>query len=142
MKFFLITTGFFLIIPAMLKAQDKNERAVAKATEQLRVAMIEADRNGLENRVSDHLSYGHSSGAVDDKKMFVEKIVSGRSDFVSIELTDQTIQVTGKVAIVRHTLRAKTNDNGNPGEVQLKIMLVWQKTNGRWKLLARQAVKF
>lgn len=142
MKRFFMVAGLVLIIPVILYAQNKNEKAVARATEELRVAMVHADRNELNDLVSDHLSYGHSSGAIDDKNMFVEKIVSGRSDFVSIELTEQTIQVTGKVAIVRHTLRAKTNDNGNPGDVQLRIMLVWQKLHGKWKLLARQAVKF
>jgi ketosteroid isomerase-like protein len=71
----------------------------------------------------------------------VEKIVSGKSDFVSIDLAEQTISISGKVALVRHILHAKTNDGGKPGEVHLRILLVWQKKGGQWKLLARQAVK-
>ena len=75
------------------------------------------------------------------KKTFVDKIVTGKSDFVSIDLSEQTITVSDKTAIVRHLFKAKTNDGGKPGEVQLRIMLVWQKQKGGWKLLARQAVK-
>ena len=121
-------------------AQEK-ENAVAAAVEQLRQAMIDADQSKLESLVSDQLSYGHSSGVIDDKKTFVDKIVTGKSDFVSIDLSEQTITVTDKTAIVRHLFKAKTNDGGKPGEVQLRIMLVWQKQKGGWKLLARQAVK-
>jgi ketosteroid isomerase-like protein len=130
-----------VLSPVVLSAQSNQEKAVAAATEQLRKAMIDADKLALENLVSDKLNYGHSGGAVDDKKTFVEKIISGQSDFVSIDLTEQTIRISGKVAMVRHILNAETNDSGIPGEVQLKILLVWQKQSGKWKLLARQAVK-
>ena len=41
-----------------------------EAIESLRTAMINADKNALENLVADKLSYGHSGGAIDDKKKF------------------------------------------------------------------------
>ena len=122
-------------------AQSQAEKKVSEAVESLRNAMINADKNALENLVADKLSYGHSGGAVDDKKTFVEKIVSGQSDFVTIDLSEQTISISGNTAIIRHILKAKTNDGGKPGEVNLRILLIWQKQNGGWKLLARQAVK-
>ena len=69
----------------------KKETAVANAVEQLRKAMIDGNKAELENIASEQLSYGHSSGYVEDKTEFVDKIVSGKSDFVTIELTEQTI---------------------------------------------------
>lgn len=125
----------------LVHAQSKNEKAVAIATEQLRTAMISGNKADLENIVSDKLSYGHSGGHIDDKKEFVEKLTSGKSDFVRIDITEQTISTSGKTAIVRHILTAKTNDNGKPGDVHLRILLIFQKEGGKWKLLARQAVK-
>jgi ketosteroid isomerase-like protein len=122
-------------------AQSKDEAAIAGAVEKLRIAMIEADKTELESLVSDKLSYGHSGGHIDDKKEFVEKLVSGKSDFVTIDLREQTISISKKTAIVRHILSAKSNDDGKPGEVQLRVLLIWQKVNGRWILLARQALK-
>lgn len=122
--------------------QTKDEKAVADAVEQLRMAMLNADKAALEKIVAEKLSYGHSSGVIDDKKSFVEKIVSGASDFVEIDLAEQTIGLSDDVAIVRHVLNAKTNDAGKgPGEVHLRILLIWQKQKAGWKLLARQAVK-
>jgi ketosteroid isomerase-like protein len=122
-------------------AQSKDESAVAAAVESLKKAMIDADKAGLQKITAEQLSYGHSSGKVEDKTTFIENIVSGKSDFVTIDLTNQTIAVSGDAAIVRHTLSATTNDSGNPGSVKLNILLIWQKQKGEWKLLARQAVK-
>lgn len=122
-------------------AQSSAEKKVAAAVEALRVAMVNADKTALQELTSPALSYGHSSGHIDNQASFVEKLVTGASDFVSISLTEQTIAISGKTAIVRHLLKATTNDNGKPGEVQLRVLLVWQKQGGRWILLARQAVK-
>jgi ketosteroid isomerase-like protein len=103
--------------------------------------MVDANRADLDAIASEKLSYGHSSGKVEGKKDFVENIASGKSDFISIELNDQTISVSGNTAVVRHELHAKTNDGGKPGEAHIKILLVFQKHGGKWLMLARQAVK-
>lgn len=134
----LLITG---LLNQTLPAQTKDETAVATAVESLRKAMVDGNKTVLEALTVNELSYGHSSGKVEDKTSFVDGIASGRSDFVTIELTDQTIKVVGNNAIVRHKLSATTNDGGKPGTVNLSILLVWQKQHKAWKLLARQAVK-
>ena len=117
------------------------EQAVAAAAEKLRVAMIDPTPAALTALVADDLSYGHSGGRVDTKDSFIGDLIAGKSDFVTIAITDQTIKVVGNTAIVRHTLTADTNDAGKPGKVQIKILGVWQQQGGQWKLLARQAVR-
>ncbi|WP_207533112.1 nuclear transport factor 2 family protein [Desertivirga arenae] len=123
------------------KAQTKAEKQVASAVEQLKKAMVDGKKEDLEAIASEYLSYGHSGGKVEDKTAFVEAISSGKSDFVTIDLTEQTIKISGKTAIVRHKLNAQTNDSGKPGSVNLSILLVFAKEHGKWKLLARQAVR-
>jgi hypothetical protein len=116
--------------------------AVAAAAERLRIAMVDPTAAALGALVSDDLSYGHSGGKVDTKASFISDLLDGKSDFVSITITDQTIKVVdANTAIVRHTLAADTIDSGKPGKVALKILGVWQKQGGDWKLLARQAVR-
>ncbi len=131
----------FLISAITMSAQSKAQQAVANAVEKLRKAMIDADKTMLEKLTADQLSYGHSSGKVEDKNSFVANIVNGNSDFVSINLSEQTISISGRTAIVRHIFSAKTNDGGRPGDANIRILLVWQKQKGDWKLLARQAVR-
>ncbi|RYE28765.1 MAG: nuclear transport factor 2 family protein [Sphingobacteriaceae bacterium] len=135
---------FFLLmitISMQTKSQSKEEKQVAVAVQTLNKAMIDGSRSALESIASDALSYGHSSGKIQNKTEFVEAIASGKSDFVTINLTDQTISVTNQTAIVRHKLTAETNDGGKPGNVSLGIILVWAKEKGAWKLLGRQAYK-
>lgn len=133
---FLFSISFFTV-----QAQTKKEIAVQNAVNNLIAAMISGDRQALEQSASEHLSYGHSGGHVEGKAEFVEKIASGKSDFVTIDISEQTIQLIGKTAIVRHSFNATTNDGGKPGTVKLKVLLIFQKEKGIWKMLARQAVK-
>ncbi len=121
--------------------QILNEQEVAIAVEKLRKAMIDANKATLESLAADSLSYGHSNGNVESKIQFVENIVSGKSDFVTIELSEQTISISQNTAIVRHLFNATTNDGGKPGTVKIKVLLVWQKESEGVKLLARQAVR-
>src|SRR6185312_8527688 len=127
------------VIP--VAAQEMSDPALLATVEAFRKALIDPTKPVLDKLTMDELSYGHSSGLVQDKAAFEDALLSGASDFVSIDLTDQSMQVVGNVAWVRHTLSAVTNDGGKPGEAHLKILLVWVKQKGQWRLLARQAVK-
>jgi ketosteroid isomerase-like protein len=122
-------------------AQSKEYKSVVDAVEKLRTAMISGERSALEAIASDSVSYGHSGGNVQNKAEFVEGIASGKSDFVTIDLSEQTVSVMNNIAVVRHVLTATTNDGGKPGNVKIKVLLVWVKEKGQWKMLARQAVK-
>jgi ketosteroid isomerase-like protein len=117
-------------------------KAVSDAVNQLTKAMIDADGKILAELSAPELSYGHSGGTIEDKAAFIEKIVSGRSDFVTIDIQKQTISVVGKTAIVRHDLNADILDGGKAASIHLGVLLVWQKQSGKWKLLARQAIKY
>jgi ketosteroid isomerase-like protein len=124
-----------------ISAQSKSEAAVLKNVEALRRAMIDADGKALDELVSDDLSYGHSNAVVEDKKRFREKLVTGESDFVTMDLTDLTVKMAGKTALVRCRLEGQTRDAGKPGQAKLHVLMVWQLKGGQWKLLARQATK-
>ena len=122
-------------------AQDKDTQSLEEAVEELRQLLIKPDQQGLENITAEELSYGHSAGRVEDQKEFIDFLLSGKSQFVSIDLEDQTVDIIGKTAIVRHTLLAETNNEGVKGIIKLGVLMVWQKDGKNWKLLARQAFK-
>jgi hypothetical protein len=121
-------------------AQTKNN-SVEQAVVQLREALLSGNESKLRAISSPHLSYGHSNGLIENQDAFVATLISGKSVFVTMDLSDQTIDQVGNTAIVRHTLYAKTNNDGVMGEVKLKVLLIFQKEKGAWTLLARQAVK-
>ena len=120
---------------------QRSEQAVAQAVEKLRNAMIDPTDATLQALVSDKLSYGHSGGKLEDKAEFIRALVSGESDFKTIDLTEQTITLVDNTALVRHKLSAETANKGVTGTAHLAVLLVWIYQNKEWKLLARQAVK-
>ncbi|MGQ7946417.1 nuclear transport factor 2 family protein [Flavobacterium sp. WC2509] len=122
-------------------SKSKEGSAVAARVEVLRQAMIDADGKKLKDLTSESLSYGHSNGNIQNQTVFIEKIVNGESDFVSIEFQNQTIEIVGDLAIVRHNLAAHTKDAGVDKDIKIGIMLIWQKQKNKWLLVARQAYK-
>ncbi len=130
-----------LISPPLLAA-DSEVNVVDKKVAALRLAMIDADAKALKALSSPMLSYGHSGGHIENQAEFIEKIVSGKSDFVTMDLREQTISISGDTALVRHILNADIKDGGVANTIKLGVLLVWQKQQGEWKLLARQAFKF
>lgn len=118
------------------------EAEVAEAVEALRVQLVDPEQAVLEGIADDILSYGHSNGHIEDKAEFIASLISQKFNFETLDLTEQTIDLSGETAIVRHQLQGNTADAGKePGTANLKVMQVWQKKGDDWKLLSRQAVK-
>ena len=122
-------------------AQSKDEKDLAAAVANLRKGMLDGDKNLLDQVTAADLSYGHSNGNIEDKATFIRVLASGENDFVTMDVTDQTIKILGNTAVVRHNFSAQTNNGGTPGSTKLGVLLVWQKQAGKWKLIARQAFK-
>lgn len=129
-----------LLLGNIVYAQSKNN-SIEQAVTHLREALLSGNEAKLRAISSSRLSYGHSNGLIENQDAFVATLISGKSVFLTMDLSDQTIDQVDNTAVVRHTLYAKTNNDGILGEVKLKVLLIFQKDKGSWKLLARQAVK-
>jgi len=125
----------------LLYAQTKDETAVANRMEAMRKALLKPDKTILEGIAADALTYGHSTGLIEDKAAFVQDLVSGKTVFTEVNFLEQTIKVDGNIAWVRNHMTGATNNNNVPAKVDIIVMLVWQKQKGEWKLFARQAAK-
>jgi len=141
MKKFGLFIALIMFVLTNINAQSKSEQAVATAVSSLHNNVVNPDRKVLDILVSDALSYGHSGGKVENKDQFIDFLFNGPFKFTSINTTDQTIQVSGKNAVVRHIFIGKATNDGVPTDIRLGNMMVWCKENGQWKLLARQAFK-
>lgn len=134
--------GLLVAAPALGQPSTGDRAAVEGAVEQLSKAMVERDRSALEALTATQLSYGHSSGRIENRQEFVENLLSGNSRFRFINLTEQTVALVDNEAIVRHLFTAETeNRQGQVTPVKIGVMQVWQKQGAEWKLLARQAYR-
>ena len=127
----------------MASTKTGKEGAVAAAVENLRKAMIAADKTTLDKLTVAELSYGHASSRMETKAEFIDALVSGKASGKSghnaIELTNQEITVLGNTALVRHDLAGTRRDGA--GVMKLRIIQIWmEQPDKQWKMVARQAV--
>lgn len=104
--------------------------------------MVNPTAELMETLCAEELTYGHSSGHIQDKDAFIDDLVNGPFNFLSLEADDQTIHISGNTAIVRHIFLAKGTNAGQAVDVRIGNMQVYQKgKDGKLRLLARQAYK-
>jgi hypothetical protein len=122
-------------------AQSGDEAAVAKAVEAFRKGMMANDRTQLEALCAPQMSYGHSGGKLQTKEEFIAEATSGKSKWKSLEFSGVKNSVVGGNAISRFTLTGETESEEKVTPVNIGVLMVWQKQDSTWKLLARQAFK-
>jgi hypothetical protein len=132
--------------PALMRARpgqaaEPDGAAVEQAVDALTKALLAGDGAALDALTHEGLSYGHSSGVVQDKAAFIEPLASKRASFPSITLSDRSVSVVGDDAIARHVFTGESVANGKTSPVHIGVMQVWHRDGGRWRLLARQAFK-
>lgn len=141
-----LISNFFLSLALLIgsplaSAQSPDEAAVAQAVEAYRKAVIAKDRAQFEALLADQLNYWHSDGRNESKAVYMADALGPRAVWKSIDLTNQIIRVTGDTAVVRHNYTGESEREG--GKIQstrIGVFMVWQKQDGRWRLLARQAL--
>ena len=105
-------------------------------------AMVDPSVELMEGLCTEELTYGHSSGLIQNKAEFIDDIVNGPFDFISLEAPEQTIHISGNTAIVRHIFLAKATNAGEAVDIRIGNVQVYQKGgDGKLRLLARQAYK-
>jgi hypothetical protein len=122
-------------------ADSVDETAVNDAMSRLSAAMIAGDPQKMKELTADTLTYGHSNGRVQDQAAFIDTIASGQTRYKRIDFSNTAITVTGDDAVVRDHFSGTTESAGKLTEVDFDVLLVWQKQDGAWKLLARQGYK-
>lgn len=126
----------------LLFAQNKGISDVENAVSKLTSAMVDADESQLKKLTHPQLTYGHSNGLIEDQAAFIQALTSGVSNFTEINIENQSVDISGNTALVRHFLIGRTdNKDSEPAPVNLGVLTVWQKKGKNWVLLARQAYK-
>ena len=138
---FIFFAMLLALLPSAGHAQSQDEALISKAIDELKIVMEAPDSAILASLVSKDLVYVHSSGTVRDKKGFVDEFIKGQTKVTNVKFLNQTIAVTGDLAIVRHRMLADLHNPDYPPLIDIIILMVWKKEDGDWKMLARQAAK-
>lgn len=138
----LLLVSLFLLITIAGFSQSGNDNQVWNRVEALTKAIFEKkDSAALLDLVSSKVTYGHSSGNIEDKATMVQKAMASKQTYKNLEFEKGSIDIDGNTAVLRHNLRGISMENGAESPLNLAILQVWRKENGKWRIWARQAVK-
>ena len=135
--------GLFCAFSACaMAAPAPAEKEVAQAVDHLTQAMLHKDIAELNALTAPNLTYGHSSGKIQDKQEFIADIETGRSGFKTLQMLNQKITLDGDTALVRNHFSAQAVNSGVEVPTEIENFQVWQKQKGKWLLIGRQAYKY
>lgn len=119
-----------------------TEAIVTETITQLNKALVEKDEATLDKICADGLSYGHSSGAIQDKATFIDDVVNGPFQFLSINTEDQLVGIYEDLATVTNVFVATGVNNGDTIELRIGTAHLYKRHNdGSCKLVLRQGFK-
>lgn len=99
-------------------------------------AMLAGDVGVLEQLLDPALRYTHSSGVVDSKQSYIDGVRQKRWEYRSIDRAEETIVLHGDAALVFNRFRASIKVSGTPKELDNRMLAVWSRAGGGWRLVA------
>lgn len=119
-----------------------DSAALTQAIENFYNAIRDKNAAAFEPLLTSDVTYGHSSGRIEDKAQFIANVMDPKTKWKSIYGAHQSNTFSGDTAVSRHIMAGENERDGKPGTANMHAMMVWQKQGGAWKLLVRQAYKF
>ncbi len=119
-----------------------DSAALTQAIEKFYNAICDKNAAAFEPLLTQDVTYGHSSGRIEDKAQFIANVMDPKTKWKSIYGANQSNTISGDTAVSRHIMAGENEREGKPGTSSMHAMMVWQKQGGAWKLLVRQAYKF
>jgi ketosteroid isomerase-like protein len=121
-------------------AQSATEE-IRKAEMSWVAAVQKNDLSALGQILANDLVYTHSTGIVESKSEYLSKLKSGAQKYASIEHSDLKIQDYGNAGVLTATVRMTGATKGVPFDNKLRVIHVWVKQGGNWKLAAHQTTR-
>ncbi len=126
-----------MVLPALAAADD----AIQAIEKEWGAAVVAHDYAKLDRILSDDLIYAHSTGNVESKQEYVQRLRSGAQKYDAIEYENITVHLYGETAVAHSHLTMRGTSNGKPFNDRLMMMNVWVNRGGHWQLVAHQTTK-
>ena len=145
---FAILASLVVISLATLHAADKARAAnpalaAVQAADDARIAAMKSgSREKLDGVFASDLHYAHSSGEVDTKGSFMEKLTSGKTKYLlaDYQKRDFTFPAPG-LALMTGRVHIRAASGESIMDNVLSFLAVWRLEDGQWRFLAWQSCK-
>lgn len=123
-------------------AQTKEEKVLQRIKQLNEAVFGVKDSVALENLLADKVTYGHSTGKIENRREMITAAVANTTRYADFKMEDAVVYFENKTAIVRYVISATNiGMDGKTSPLHLGLLQVWIKQKKEWKLTARQAVK-
>ncbi|HYO81680.1 MAG TPA: nuclear transport factor 2 family protein [Bryobacteraceae bacterium] len=112
-----------------------------KALDSFISAVKANDVKSLSRLMADDLIYTHSTGLVESKQEYLDKLKSGDQKYAGIELINPKIRAYGNTAVINTQARMTGSTKGVPFDNTLFLVHVWVKQGPEWQLVAHQTTR-
>ena len=135
--------AIIFLLAAIQSTAQTDEQKVLQRVKQLNDAVfINKDSIALEGLLAGKVTYGHSSGKLENRQEMIHAAISSKNTYANFVMDSASVFFENKTAFVRHVLRAVSIDkDGKQSPLHLGVLQVWIMQNKQWKLMARQSVK-
>lgn len=127
----------------LLRAAETGEIAAVRAADDERVAAIlAADAARLDAIFSDDLGYTHSNGQHDTKTSYMESLVTRNTIYRTYDYQARDFRIVSPdIALMTARVLITSANNGKEVALDLSILAVFRKENGKWRFLAWQSAR-
>jgi hypothetical protein len=119
----------------VLAQSPREERLKALDAERFS-AQIKKDSLSLSRLLSDKLLYTHSNGIQESKAAYMGGILSGKSNYVSVETDGVQVRFFGPTAIITGRARMVLLIDGKQTPRTMMYTDVWHKVGKDWQLVS------
>jgi hypothetical protein len=131
-----------MLIAAILAAVSVALPAdLAQAAHDYDQAQVTSNKAELERLLAPDYVLHNSSGQRQDKSSFIADQVAPGYKLEPFVIEEKVEKVMGDAAILGGVARAKGTSGGEPYDVRLRFIDVWEKRAGRWVVVFSQATR-
>jgi ketosteroid isomerase-like protein len=123
----------------MVQTAAEVEREVLQADEARVEALLANDFAALEQLLADDLTYVHSNGMLDTKESYIGGLRSGRSRYLTMDMSDVQVRSLGDTALINAKFNARVKVGDHEVNPQPRVLIVYAKRDGRWQMAAWQS---
>jgi len=114
---------------------------LAKAAHDYDQAQVKSDKAALERLLAPDYVLHNSGGQVQDKASFIADQVAPGYKLEPFTVEEKVEKVMGNAAILGGVARARGTSGGEPYDVRLRFIDVWEKRKGAWTVVFSQATR-
>ncbi|MDH7500655.1 MAG: nuclear transport factor 2 family protein [candidate division NC10 bacterium] len=128
------------VVPPLLAQNDPTDE-IRQVEQRWMAGIMSKDQKALEEILSPDLIYTHSSGVVESKAEYISSVCGGSLRYDSVTYEAPVIRIFGITGVMAAKATMVGMNKGQPFNAQMRILHVWVKEAGEWRLVAHQTTR-